>query len=62
MIISDHLGVPMKKPTGASFGPEFRLEASQLVVGQNYTFIAAAKPMNVGISTMAKWVAQLKQE
>ena len=52
----------MKKRTRPTFSPEFRLEASQLVVDQNYTVIAAAKAMNVGISTMAKWVAQLKQE
>ncbi len=45
-----------------TFSPEFRLEASQLVVDQNYTVREAAKAMNVGISTMAKWVAQLKQE
>ncbi|MFT6753856.1 MAG: transposase-like protein [Candidatus Azotimanducaceae bacterium] len=32
------------------------------MVDQNYTVIAAAKAMNVGISTMAKWVDQLKQE
>ncbi len=62
MIISDQLGEPMKKRTRPSFSPEFRLEASQLVVDQNYTVIAAAKAMNVGISTMAKWVAQLTQE
>ena len=62
MIISDQLGEPMKKRTRPSFSPEFRLEASQLVVDQNYTVIAAAKAMNVGISTMAKQVAQLKQE
>jgi len=62
MIISDQLGEPMKKRTRPTFSPEFRLEASQLVVDQNYTVIAAAKAMNGGISTMAKWVAQLKQE
>jgi len=62
MIISDQLGEPMKKRTRPTFSPEFRLEASQLVVDQNYTVVAAAKAMNVGISTMAKWVAQLKQE
>jgi len=62
MIISDQLGEPMKKRTRPTFSPEFRLEASPLVVDQNYTVIAAAKAMNVGISTMAKWVAQLKQE
>jgi len=53
MIISDQLGEPMKKRTRPSFSPEFRLEASQLVVDQNYMVIAAAKAMNVGISTMA---------
>ena len=39
----------MKKRTRPTFSPEFRLEASQLVVDQNYTVIAAAKAMNVGI-------------
>lgn len=32
------------------------------MVDQNYTVIAAAKAMNVDISTMAKWVAQLRKE
>ena len=32
------------------------------MVDQNYTVRAAAQAMNVGISTMAKWVAQLKLE
>ena len=41
---------------------KFVLEASQLAVDQNYTVREAAKAMNVGVSTMAKWVAQLKQE
>ena len=62
MIISDQLGDPMKKRTRPTFSPEFRLEASQLVVNQNYTVRAAAQAINVGISTMAKWVAQLKLE
>ena len=62
MIISDQLGEPMKKRTRPTFSPEFRLEASQLVIDQNYTVIAAAKAINLGISTMAKWVAQLNQE
>ena len=62
MIISDQLGDPMKKRTRPTFSPEFRLEASQLVVDQNYIVRAAAQAMNVGISTMAKWVAQLKLE
>ena len=62
MIISDQLSKPMKKRTRPACSPEFILEASQLVVDQNYTVIAAARAINVGISTMAKWVAQLKQE
>ena len=62
MIISKQLGEPMKKRTRPTFSPEFRLEASQLVVDQNYTIREAAKAMNVGISTMARWVTQLKQE
>ena len=62
MIISKQLGEPMKKRIRPTFSPEFRLEASQLVVDQNYTIREAAKAMNVGISTMARWVIQLKQE
>ena len=62
MIISKQLGESMKKRTRPTFSPEFRLEASQLVVDQNYTIREAAKAMNVGISTMARWVTQLKQE
>ena len=62
MIISKQLGEPMKKRTRSTFSPQFRLEASQLVVDQNYTIREAAKAMNVGISTMARWVIQLKQE
>ena len=62
MIISKQLGEPMKKRTRPTFSPQFRLEASQLVVDQNYTIREAAKAMNVGISTMARWVTQLKQE
>jgi transposase len=60
MIISEQLGDPMKKLTRPTFNPEFRLEASQLVADQNYIIRAATQAMNVGISTMAKWVAQLK--
>jgi len=45
MIISDQLGEPMKERTRPTFCPEFRLEASQLVVDQNYTVISVAKAM-----------------
>ena len=61
----DHLGsirCTNEKRTRPTFSPEFRLEASQLVADQNYIIRAATQAMNVGISTMAKWVAQLKLE
>jgi len=33
-----------------------------LVVDQNYTVSDAAKAMDVGLSTMTKWVKQLREE
>lgn len=52
----------MKSRPKRNFSPEFRLESAQLVVDQNYTVRAAAEAMNVGVSTMDKWVRQLRQE
>lgn len=43
-----------------NFSPEFRRESAQLVVDQNYTVAQAA--MDVGLSTMTKWVKQLRDE
>ncbi|AJI87302.1 transposase family protein [Yersinia frederiksenii Y225] len=46
-----------------NFSPEFRLEAAQLVLDQHYTVAARlTTAMNVGKSTMDKWVRQLKEE
>ncbi len=45
-----------------NFSPEFRHDAAQLVVDQNYTVREAAEAMNVGYSTMDKWARQLRQE
>jgi transposase len=45
-----------------NFSPEFRLEAAQLVVEQHHTVAAAAMAMNVGKSTIDKWIRQLKEE
>ena len=36
--------------------------SAQLVVDQNYTVSDAAKAMDVGLSTMTKWVKQLRDE
>lgn len=41
-----------------NFSPGFRLEAAQLLLDQHYTVAAAATAMNVGKSTMDKWVRQ----
>ena len=49
----------MKTRPKRNFSPEFRLEAAQLVVDQNYSVRQAAEAMNVGHSTMDKWVRQL---
>lgn len=35
---------------------EFKLEATQLVLDKNYSVTEAAQAMNVGKSTMDKWV------
>jgi len=39
-----------------TFSAEFKLEAVQLVLNQNYSIVDAAQAMNVGKSTMDKWV------
>ncbi|WP_332405501.1 IS3 family transposase [Vibrio metschnikovii] len=52
----------MTKRTRRLFSAEFKLEAAQLVLDQNYSVTEAAQAMNVGKSTMDKWVRQLKQE
>lgn len=50
----------MKKRTRPTFSPEFRHEAAQLVVEKNYSIREAAESMGVGLSTMDKWVKQLR--
>lgn len=46
----------------SNFSPEFKRESAQLVVDQNCTVSDAAKAMDVGLSTMTKWVKQLRDE
>jgi transposase len=45
-----------------NFSSQFKLEAAQLVVDQNYSAQEAADAMGVGLSTMGKWVRQLRNE
>ena len=44
------------------FSAEFKRESTQLVVDQNYTVADAAKAMDVGLSTMARWGKLLRDE
>ena len=48
----------MTKRTRPSFTPEYRLEVAQLVLDQSYSIREAANAMNVGKSTVDKWVRQ----
>uniref|UniRef100_UPI000478790A IS3 family transposase n=2 Tax=Aliagarivorans taiwanensis TaxID=561966 RepID=UPI000478790A len=52
----------MTKRTRPTYSAEFRLESAQLVLDQGYSVREAAEAMNVGKSTMDKWVRQLKDE
>jgi transposase len=52
----------MTKRTRPNFTTEFRLECAQLVVDKKYSIIEAAQVMNVGKSSLDKWVRQLKDE
>ena len=52
----------MTSTTRRRFSQDFKLEAAQLVVNQGYSVNEAASAMNVGKSTMDKWVRQLKNE
>jgi transposase len=48
----------MQKKTRPTFSPEFKLESAQLVIDNGYTTRQAAEAVNVGQSTMDKWVRQ----
>ncbi|AFH94433.1 transposase [Providencia stuartii] len=42
----------MTKQTRRNFSAEFKLEAAQLVLGQNYSVLEAANAMGIGKSTL----------
>ena len=44
------------------FKPEFRQEVAELVIDNNYSIREAAEAMNVGKSTVDKWVRLLRKE
>lgn len=45
-----------------SFSAEFKRESAQRVIDQTYTVADAASAMGVGLSTMTRWVKQLRDE
>lgn len=56
------IGGKMSRKERRTFTQDFKLDAAQLVLDQNYSVREAASAMNVGKSTMDKWVRQLKDE
>lgn len=45
-----------------TFSAEFKREAADLVLKQNYSFIEASRSLSVGESALRRWVDQLQQE
>ncbi|MBW2185748.1 MAG: transposase [Deltaproteobacteria bacterium] len=45
-----------------SFTKEFKREAGSLVVKDGYSISEASLSMDVGITTMRRWVSQLEEE
>lgn len=41
---------------------EFKCETAKLVLDQNYTYLEAAKAMNVSLSAISRWVRALRLE
>ena len=52
----------MNRLARPTYTAEFKLEAAQLVVDQNYSIREAAESIGVSKSAMDKWVKQLKKE
>ena len=52
----------MTKKSRPTFSAEFKHECAQLVLDKKYSVAEAAKAMNVGKSSLDKWVRQLKNE
>ena len=44
------------------FTTEFKHECVRLIVDQGYGVVQAAKAMNVGLSTLQRWLRQYRQE
>lgn len=45
-----------------TFSTEFKLEAANLVLEQNYSILEAARALDVGETALRRWVMQLQGE
>jgi len=45
-----------------SFSPEFKREAADLVLKQNYSYIEASRSLGIGESALRRWVDQIQKE
>jgi transposase len=45
-----------------SFTPEFKREAADLVLKQNYSYIEASRSLGIGESALRRWVDQVQKE
>mgnify|MGYP001578719912 FL=1 len=45
-----------------TFSAEFKREAADLVLKQDYSYIEASRSLGVGESALRRWVAQVQQE
>jgi len=52
----------MKKRTRPTYSPEFRLEVAQQVIDSGRSIRDVASSLNLGKSTVDKWVRQLRDE
>lgn len=46
----------------STFSPEFKREAADLVLKQDYSFIEASRSLGVGESALRRWVSLMQQE
>ena len=45
-----------------SFTPEFKREAADLVLKQNYSYIEASRSLGIGESALRRWVDRIQKE
>lgn len=46
----------------SSFTPEFKREAADLALKQNYSYIEASRSLGIGESALRRWVDQIQKE